>query len=131
MRKAISKEVFDEIVGRAACTRPVVAYRAGGKPSVRVFGSAREAFEFVYNTLGIMGHATFSCAWRYLDGSGKECTKEAEIRFDSVEGICAYSVDGKAPSSCEFKGRDEFADEFVYRLSMAIAAEIHSGEAGR
>lgn len=127
MGKAISKGIFDEIVGRAACHRPAVVYEfREGEPSSRVFRNAREAFEFVYNTLELVGHATFSCAFRYADGSGEERTKETEIRFDFVEaGACAYSVDGAAPSGRAFKGRDDFADELVYAAFVALAKEMH------
>lgn len=114
MRKAISKEIFDEIVGRAACGRPAVAYRAGGKASSREFPSAREAFAFVHNTLEIAGHAAFRCEYRHLDNAGAERRKEIEIEFDRAEGCCAHSADG-------------FADELVYRLFLALAGEIHAG----
>ena len=131
MGKAISKGIFDEIVDRAACHRSAVVYRAGGgELSSRAFRSAREAFEFVYNTLEIAGHETFSCEWRYLDNSGKERREEIEIEFDSIEiggeEGCAFLIDGKRLSSCAFKGKDAFADELVYRLFIALAREIHS-----
>lgn len=133
MGKAISKGIFDEIVGRAICHRPAVAYDIrDGEPSSRIFRNAREAFEFVYNTLEIVKHATFYCLYSYLDGSGNERTEETVIKFDYVEiaGLkaCAYSIDGKAPSSCAFKGRDAFADELVYGVFAAMAKEIHRGE---
>ena len=124
MGKAISKGIFDETLDRAA-RRPAVIYHTGrGEPSSRFFRSAREAFEFVYNTLEIAGHETFSCEFRYMDGSGKERAKKMEIGFDFAEAGgswgCAYSIDGEAPSSCAFKGRDDFADGFVYGAFLAF-----------
>lgn len=129
MGKTISKGIFDEIVDRATCHRPAVVYDTrDGEPSSRVFPKARDAFEFVYNTLEILKRATFYCAYSYLDGSGNRRTKETAIRFDFAETGGAFLVDGKALSSYVMKDKDEFADELVYMVFIAMAKEIHSGK---
>lgn len=131
MGKTISKGIFDEIVDRAICHRPAVVYDIrDGEPSSRIFQNARGAFEFVYNTLEIVKHATLYCVYSYLDGSGNQRTEETVIRFDFVEfrrpKRYTFLVDGVEISSYALKGRDEFADELVYRVFVAIAKEIHS-----
>lgn len=131
MGNTISKSIFEEIVGRAVCDNPVIHYDTSDERVVgHIFWRVRDAFEFMYNTLEILGRETFHCKYHYLDGSGNEQINKMEIRFDFIEiggsKGCACLVDGVEISSYVFKGRDEFADEFVYRVFAAMAKEIHS-----